>query len=101
MPSLQNHLYARLTCTSEQSRRSERIANTYLTISIRIISTGIDRGSTRVRVVRRKLLMHPTEIKSGVDLANQMVGWHHLGKVKGTKELALSIFPPSHHALPR
>ena len=28
MPSLQNHRYARLTCTSEHSRRSERIANT-------------------------------------------------------------------------
>ena len=28
MPSLQNHRYARLTCTSEHNRRSERIANT-------------------------------------------------------------------------
>ena len=44
MPSLQNHRYAKLTCTSVHSRRSERIANTRPTISIRIISTGSIEG---------------------------------------------------------
>jgi hypothetical protein len=28
----------------------------------------IDRGTARVRVVRRKLLVHPTEIKNAIDL---------------------------------
>jgi transposase len=37
-------LFDRLTCTSEHSCRSERIANTYPTISIRIIKTGSIEG---------------------------------------------------------
>src|SRR3954468_18069024 len=39
MPSLQNQRYARFTCTSRQISRSERIAKTYPTTSIRIISS--------------------------------------------------------------
>ena len=38
-----------------------------------------------------------TEIKNAVDLAHQMVDWHHLVEFKGIKELALSAFPPTHH----
>jgi len=57
----------------------------------------IDRGSTGVRVVRRKLLVHPTQIENGVDLAHQMVWWHHLIEIKGIKELTLSISSTPHH----
>src|SRR5215470_8445356 len=57
----------------------------------------IDRGTARVRVVGRKLLVHPTKIENAVDLAHQMIGWHHLVEIKRIKELALSAFPPTHH----
>ena len=57
----------------------------------------IDRGSAGVRVVRRKLLVHPTEIEHRVDLADQMIRRHHLVEIERIKELALSILPPSHH----
>src|SRR6202043_2481305 len=36
--------------------------------------------------------------KNGVDLADQMIRWHHLVEIKGIKELALSGFPSPHHA---
>jgi hypothetical protein len=36
----QNHLYARFTATSRHNSRSDRMANTYPRISIRIMSTG-------------------------------------------------------------
>jgi hypothetical protein len=57
----------------------------------------IDRGAARMRVVSCKLLVHPTKVKNVVDLAHQMVGWHHLVEFKGIKELALSAFTPTHH----
>jgi hypothetical protein len=41
--------------------------------------------------------MHPTEVKNAVELADQMIGWHHLVEIKGIKELALPVLPPSHH----
>ena len=53
----------------------------------------IDRGPARVRVIRRKLLVHPTQIQNTVDLAHQMVDWHHLVELKGIKEMALPSFP--------
>ena len=43
--------------------------------------------------------MHPSEVENAVDLANQMIGWHHLVEIKRIKELTLSDFPPTHHAL--
>jgi hypothetical protein len=42
-------------------------------------------------------LWHPTKIENAVDLAHQMIGWHHLVEIKRIKELALSAFPPTHH----
>src|SRR5665647_3970471 len=42
--------------------------------------------------------MHPTQIEHAIDLANQMVRRHNLVQIKGIKELALSILPPTHHA---
>src|SRR5262249_24059920 len=42
-------------------------------------------------------LAHPTKIENAVDLAHQMIGWHHLVEIKRIKELALSAFPPTHH----
>jgi hypothetical protein len=42
--------------------------------------------------------VHPSQIENAVDLADQMVGWDYLVEIKGIKELALSVFPPSHHA---
>ena len=53
-----------------------------------------------MRVVRRKLSVNPTEIEHGVDLADQMVGRHHLDEIKGIEKLPLSVFPPPHHAPP-
>ena len=50
-----------------------------------------------MRVVRRKLLVHPIEVENTVDLARKMVRWHNLVEFKGIKELALSAFPPTHH----
>src|SRR5664279_8492 len=41
--------------------------------------------------------MHPTQIEQAVDLANQMIRRHHLIQIKGIKELALSVFPSTHH----
>jgi len=60
----------------------------------------IDRGPTGVRVVRRKLLVHPTQIENAINLAHQMVRWHHLVEIKRIKELDLTILPPTHHASP-
>src|SRR4029077_1141508 len=57
----------------------------------------IDRGTTGVRVVSRKLLVNPTEIENAVDLADQMVQWHDLVEIKRIKELALLAFPSTHH----
>src|SRR5580692_1121438 len=57
----------------------------------------INRRAARVRVVRRKLLMHPTKVQNIVDLAHQMIGRHHLVEFKRIKELALTAFPPTHH----
>ena len=51
----------------------------------------IDRGSTGVRVVRCKLLVHPTQIENGVDLAHHMVRRHHLIEIKAIKELTLTV----------
>ena len=41
-----------------------------------------------------------TQLRSStaVDLADQMIGRHHLVEIKRIEELALSIFPPPHHA---
>ena len=58
----------------------------------------IDRGSTGVRVVRRKLLVHPTQIENVIDLAYHMVRRHHLIEIKGIKELTLAFSSTPHHA---
>ena len=60
----------------------------------------INRGPPGVRVIRRKLLVHPTQIEHPVDLPDQMIGWHHLVEIERIEELALPAFLPSHHAPP-
>ena len=65
----QNHLYARLTCTSEQRRRSERIADTcpYQHSDHRSGSVdGRPVASSKAQASRA-----PAEIKNGVDLATR------------------------------
>ena len=44
-------------------------------------------------VVRRKLLVHPTQIKNPVDLAHQMVAWDYLVEIKRIQELDLDNPP--------
>ena len=58
----------------------------------------INRGPTRVRVIRRQLLVHPTQIEKTVDLPHQMIGRNYLVEIKRIEKLSLSFFPPSHHA---
>src|SRR6202521_5066524 len=58
----------------------------------------INRGPTRVRVIRCQLLVHPTQIEQTVDLPHQMIGRNHLVEIKRIEKLSLSIFPPPHHA---
>jgi hypothetical protein len=53
----------------------------------------IDRGAASVRVVGRKLLVHPTEIENAVDLADQMIGWHHLCRDQRNKTTGLVRLP--------
>ena len=50
-----------------------------------------------MRIVRRKLLVHPTQIENGVDLADQVVGGHDFVEIKRIEELPLSVLPPTHH----
>src|SRR5262249_38596959 len=62
----------------------------------------IDRRSPCVRVVRCKLLVHPTQVEHRVDLPDQMIRGHYLVEIKRIKELALSTLSPPHHGpLPR
>src|ERR1700742_188307 len=58
----------------------------------------INRGPTRVRVIRRQLLVHPTQIEKTVDLPHQMIGRNHLVEIKRKENLSLSFSPPPHHA---
>jgi hypothetical protein len=51
----------------------------------------IDRGPAGV--LRRKLLVHPTQIENAIDLADQMVSWHDLVEIKRIQELDLTIIP--------
>ena len=51
-----------------------------------------------MRVIRRQLLVDPTQIEKTVDLPHQMIGWDHLVQIKRIKELTLSVLPPTHHA---
>src|SRR5271157_5563348 len=57
----------------------------------------IDRGSTCVRVVGRKLLVHPIKIENAVDLPDQMSRRHHLVEIERVEELTLSALSPPHH----
>src|SRR5215471_263272 len=55
-----------------------------------------------IRVIRCKLLVHPTQIDHAVDLPDQMIRRHYLVEIKHVKELPLSTLSPPHHApLPR
>jgi len=46
-----------------------------------------------VRVVSRKLLVNPSEIKNAVNLAQRMDRWHDPVEFKRIKELALLVLP--------
>src|ERR1043166_6470585 len=62
----------------------------------------IDRRPTCVRVVGRKLLVHPIKIDNAVDLPDQMIGRHHLVEIERVEELTLAaLSPPHHRPLPR
>ena len=50
-----------------------------------------------MRVVRRKLLVHPIQIENAVDLPDQMIRRHHLVEIKPVEELTLSALSPPHH----
>jgi len=55
-----------------------------------------------MRVLRRKLLVHPAEIENAVYLSNTMIWRHHLVEIKRIKELTLfTLTPPHHRPLPR
>ena len=53
----------------------------------------VNRGPTRVRVIRRQLLVHPTQIEQTVDLPHQMIGRDHLVEIKRIEKPSLSFFP--------
>src|ERR1700739_3883285 len=57
----------------------------------------VDRRPTRVRVVSRKLLVHPIKIENAVDLPNQMIGRHRLVEIERVEELTCSALSPPHH----
>src|SRR5919204_5034530 len=62
----------------------------------------VDRRPTCMRVIRRKLLVHPIKIENAVDLSDYVIRRHHLVEVKRIKELALPpLAPPHHRPLPR
>jgi hypothetical protein len=48
----------------------------------------------RVRVVSRKLLVHPIKIENAVDLPNQMIGRHRLVEIERVEELTLFALSP-------
>jgi hypothetical protein len=58
---------------------------------------GVDRWSTRVRIVGREVLVHPTEVEHGFDLAHEVVEWHDLIEVEIVERtgLALTCLAPS------
>ena len=50
-----------------------------------------------MRVVGRKLLVHPIKIEHAVDLPDQMTRRHHLVEIERVEELTLSALSPPHH----
>ena len=53
-----------------------------------------------MRVVGRKLPVHPAQVQNTIDPANQMTWRRHLIQIKRIKELTLPDFPPTHHEPP-
>ena len=47
-----------------------------------------------MRIVRRKLLVHPIKIEHASDLPDQMIGRYHLVEIERIKELALPPLSP-------
>src|SRR6201989_2017730 len=60
----------------------------------------INRGTTSMRVIGRKLPVYPAQVEHGVDLSNQMIWRNHLIQIKRIKELPLPDSPPTHHEPP-
>src|SRR3954452_7243522 len=99
MPSLQNQRYARFTRTSRQISRSERLAKTYPTTSIRIINPDRSRADPwtnnelQVRWGARK---DREQYRSSApdDLRHCVI------ELKLVEKLRLFALQPSHHGLP-
>ena len=51
-----------------------------------------------VRIERRQLFVHPTQVEQAIDLPYQMIRRHHLVEIKRIKELPLAALLPSQHA---
>jgi hypothetical protein len=71
-------------------------------MSIRIMSTGSIDGRPNGELVRRQFAMNPRQVEDASDLANEVVGRHHLLKAKTIKELTLlvAVEPPHHRSPP-
>src|SRR5262249_48305768 len=53
-----------------------------------------------MRVVRCKLVVHPTQVQHRIDLPDQVISRNHLVEIKCVEKPALSIPLAPHHALP-
>ena len=93
MPSLQNHLIGKvdLNFSAYPALGAERkhIANNQHPDH----QHRVNRGPARVRVIRRQLLVHPTQIEQTVDLPHQMIGRNHLVEIKRIEKLSLIRLP--------
>src|SRR5215469_4862787 len=58
----------------------------------------INRRPASVRIERRQLFVHPTQVEQAIDLPYQMIRRHHLVEIKRIKELPLAALLPSQHA---
>ena len=58
----------------------------------------INRRPASVRVERRQLVVHPTQVEQAIDLPYEVVRRHNLVEIKRIKELALTALLPSQHA---
>jgi len=61
----------------------------------------IDRWPARVGAIGRQFFVHPAEIEHRAYPAHHMIRRYSLVEVELVEELALPIFPPTHHRRPR
>jgi hypothetical protein len=60
----------------------------------------INRGSTHFRVKGREIGMNPRQIENRSNLANWVIVWNCLIKMKRIKQLLLVVIEPPHHRSP-